>query len=272
MEKGCIGIISGEGEFPVILAKALKNKGYRVVAICFSEDQKDRLEPFVHKVFKISIGQFGKLIKIFKKEKAKDLVFLGKIDKGKAISIGIPDIKALMLWRKLRNREDNSILKAVADELESYGFRVRGPAEFLTDYLTPEGVLTKRAPSSEEWEDIKYGFKVAKEIGRLDIGQCVVVKDKMTVAVEAMEGTDATILRAGNLRKGCVVIKVAKPIQDHRLDLPVVGLNTMKNLIKANAKVLALEAGKTFLLQREEVLKLANQKGIVVVGCKHGES
>jgi len=268
MDYPTIGLIAGEGDFPLILARALKGKNYRVVAICFSKEQEEALKFLTDKVFKISIGQFGKLIKIFKKEGAKELVFLGKIDKSKALKSGIPDLKALFLWNKLKNREDNTILKAVADELEKEGFVVRGPTEFLKDFLTPEGILSKRKPSPEEWEDIKYGFKIAKKIGELDIGQCVVVKNKMTVAVEAMEGTDATILRAGKLRKGTVVIKVAKPIQDLRLDIPVVGLQTMENLIKAEAKVLALEAGKTFLLQKEEVLKLADKHKIAVVGYK----
>lgn len=266
-----IGLIAGEGEFPLILAKELKEKGYKVVAICFSQEQKERLNPWVEKVEAISIGQFGKLINIFKREKVTQLVFLGKVDKSKALKIGIPDFKALMLWKKLRNREDNSILKAAVDELEKEGFRVRGPAEFLQKFLTPEGILTKRHPTEDEWEDIKYGFNIAKKIGALDIGQCVVVKNKMTVAVEAMEGTDATILRAGNLRKDTIVVKVAKPIQDMRLDLPVVGLNTIENLIKAQAKVLVLEAYKTFFLQKEESIKLAEKYNISIVGYREKE-
>jgi len=172
------------------------------------------------------------------------------------------------LWKRLKNREDNAILKAVVEELEKEGFKVRGPAEFLGEFLTPEGVLSKRIPNEEEWEDIKYGFFIAKKIGALDIGQCVVVKNKMTVAVEAMEGTDATILRAGSLKKDTVVVKVAKPIQDLRLDLPVVGFKTIENLVKAKAKVLALEAEKTFFLQQEKALELADKHGIVIIGYR----
>ncbi|AIH04161.1 MAG: Uncharacterized protein XD42_0585 [Thermodesulfobacterium sp. 37_54] len=268
METTSVGLISGEGEFPLILAQVLKKQGYRVVAVCFSKEQKRRLDPLVNRVEEVGIGQLGKLIKIFKKEQVKDLVFLGKLDKSKALKIGIPDVKAFLLWKRLKNREDNTILKAVAEELEKEGFRIRGPAEFLKEFLTPEGVLTKRSPNEDEWEDIRYGFYIAKKIGALDIGQCVVVKNKMTVAVEAMEGTDATILRAGTLREDTVVIKVAKPIQDLRLDLPVVGLNTIENLIKAKAKVLALEAEKTFFLQQEKSLELANKHGLAIVGYR----
>lgn len=270
-ENNKIGLIAGEGDFPIILAQSLKNKNYEVIAICFSNNQKEKLKKFVSEVFKISIGQFGKLIKIFKEREVKKLIFLGKIDKSHALKISIPDFKALALWRKLKTREDNSILKSVVEELENEGFIIKGPAEFLQEFLTPEGIFTKREPTSEEWEDIEYGFKIAKMIGSFDIGQCVVVKNKMTIAVEAMEGTDATILRAGKLRKNAIVIKVAKPIQDLRLDLPVVGLKTIENLIKAQAKVLALEANKTFFLQKKEAIKLADKHKISIVGYKSKE-
>lgn len=270
-EENKIGLIAGEGEFPIILARSLKEKNYQIVAVCFSNDQKEKLKNFTSEVFKISIGQFGKLIKIFKEREVRALIFLGKIDKSYALKVGIPDFKALSLWKRLKNREDNSILKSVVEELENEGFIIKGPSEFLQEYLTPEGIFTKRSPSIEEWEDIEYGFKIAKMIGSLDIGQCVVVKNKMTVAVEAMEGTDATILRAGKLRKNAVVIKVAKPIQDLRMDLPVVGLRTVETLIKAGAKVLVLEAGKTFFLQKEEAVKLANKNNISILGYKGGE-
>lgn len=268
LEENKIGLIAGEGEFPIILARSLTNKNYKIIAICFSNDQKEKLKKFTSKVFKISIGQFGKLIKIFKENGIKNLVFLGKIDKSHALKVGIPDLKALVLWKKINVKEDNSILKSVIEELENEGFVIRGPSEFLEEFLTPEGIFTKRTPTPEEWADIEYGFKIAKMIGALDIGQCVVVRNKMTVAVEAMEGTDATILRAGKLRKNTVVIKVAKPIQDLRMDLPVVGLKTIETLIKAQAKVLALEVGKTFFLQKEEAIRLADKNNISIVGYK----
>ncbi len=270
-EDNKIGLIAGEGEFPIILARSLKSKNYQVIAVCFSGNQKENLKKIASEVFKISIGQFGKLIKIFKEKDIKELIFLGKIDKSHALKVGIPDFKALTLWRRLKNREDNSILKSIIEELEKEGFIIRGPSEFLQEYLTTEGVFTKRTPTSEEWEDIEYGFKIAKEIGSLDIGQCVVVKNKMTVAVEAMEGTDATILRAGKLRKNTVVIKVAKPIQDLRMDLPVVGVKTVETLIKAGTKVLVLEAGRTFFLQREEAIRLADKNNISIIGYKGKE-
>lgn len=263
-----IGLISGEGDFPLILSKELQNLGYEVVAITFSRGQEKRLKELASRVYQIYLGQLEKLIKIFKKEEVTDLVFLGKIDKSLALRLSLPDKRAFKLWRRLSNREDNTLLKALTEELEKEGFRVRGPAEFLQSFLVEEGCYTERRPDEEEWADIRYGLRIAKAIGELDIGQCVVVKDRMTVAVEAMEGTDATILRGGRLRNQAVVIKIAKPHQDLRLDLPVVGLHTIENLVKAKASVLALEAGRTFFLQRKRAIELANRYKISIVGVR----
>ncbi|MFN3505053.1 MAG: LpxI family protein [Caldimicrobium sp.] len=268
IESSKIGLISGEGDFPLILAKELKDLNYQVIALTFSRNQAKNLQKIVDRVHQIYIGQLEKLIKIFKEEKIKDLIFLGKIEKSLALRFNLPDKRALALWHKVSNREDNTLLKALIEELENEGFNIRGPAEFLQKFLAKEEVYTQRAPTSKEWEDIYYGFKIAKAIGELDIGQCVVVKDKMTVAVEAMEGTDATILRGGRLRAQSVVVKIAKPQQDLRLDLPVAGLQTVETLVKAKAKVLALEAGKTFFLQQEKAIELANQYQISIVGVK----
>jgi len=263
-----IGLISGEGEFPLILAKSLKNKGYSVYAVCFSKEQEKNLKSLCDGVACVYIGQLGRLIEIFKEHKVKDLVLLGKVDKSHALRFGLPDLRALKLWRSLKTREDNSLLSALVKELEGSGFVVRSPAEFLSEYLVQEGVFTRRAPTPEEWEDIRYGLTIAKAIGELDIGQCVVVKNRMTVAVEAMEGTDETILRGGRLVEEAVVVKVAKPSQDPRLDLPVVGSRTVETMVKAKAKVLALLAGKTFFLQREKAIDLANKHSIVICGVK----
>ena len=142
------------------------------------------------------------------------------------------------------------------------------PAERLPELLTPEGVLTRRQPTSGEWEDIRFGLDVARRVGELDIGQCVVVKDRMVVAVEAMEGTDETIRRAGGLRPGAVVVKILKPTQDPRLDLPSAGADTVRVMREAGARVLALEAGRSLFFEREEAVRLADEAGISIVGVK----
>lgn len=263
-----IGLISGEGEFPLILAKELKNLDFEVIAVTFSRGQEKRLKELASRVYQIYLGQLERLIEIFKKEGVSDLIFLGKIEKSLALRLSLPDKRAFKLWKRLANREDNTLLKAITEELEKEGFRVRGPAEFLQNFLVEEGCYTDREPTEEEWSDIHYGLRIAKAIGELDIGQCVVVKDRMAVAVEAMEGTDATILRGGKLRNQTIVVKIAKPHQDLRLDLPVVGLHTIENLVKAKASVLALEAGKTFFLQRNKAIELANRYRISIVGVR----
>lgn len=270
MEEGNskIGLIAGEGPFPLILAEELKARNFQIVALTFSKSQAKSLQPLVDRIYQIYIGQLEKLIEIFKKEKVVDLIFLGKIEKTLALRFSFPDKRALLLWKRATNREDNTLLKILVEELESEGFRVRGPAEFLERFLVEEKVYTKREPTPSEWEDIAYGLRIGRAIGELDIGQCVVVKDKMTVAVEALEGTDATILRGGKLRTQAVVVKIAKPNQDMRLDLPVVGLQTVETMIKAKAKVLALEVGKTFFLQREEAIALADKYHLTIVGVQ----
>ncbi|MCS7215757.1 MAG: LpxI family protein, partial [Thermodesulfovibrio sp.] len=140
--------------------------------------------------------------------------------------------------------------------------------EFCPELLTPEGVLTKRKPTTDDWKDIDYGFEIAKEIGKLDIGQTVVVKERSVIAVEAIEGTDETILRAGRFVRDSIVVKVSKPQQDLKLDPPVVGVDTIINMEKANARILALEAGKTFLIERDKIIEKANESNITVVGVK----
>ncbi|MCS7150092.1 MAG: UDP-2,3-diacylglucosamine diphosphatase LpxI [Caldimicrobium sp.] len=263
-----IGLVAGEGAFPLILAEELKTQGFSLIALTFSRNQAKNLESYAKKVYQIYIGQLEKLIEIFKKEGVVNLIFLGKIEKSLALRFNFPDKRALNLWKRLSNREDNTLLKALAADLEGEGFRIRGPAEFLKKYLVEEMVYTKVEPTPSEWEDIRYGMRIGKAIGELDIGQCVVVKDKMTVAVEALEGTDATILRGGKLRSQAVVVKTAKPNQDIRLDLPVVGLQTIEIMIKAKAKVLALEAERTFFLQRSQAIELADKYQITIVGVK----
>ncbi len=263
-----LGLVAGEGNAPLYFLKALKKKDVSVKVITFSEEQRERISELGIKVKKIRLGQLGKLISSFKKDGVREVVFLGKIEKPKALREAVPDLRALLLWRRLVRRNDDSILRAVTEELEKEGLKVISPADLVPELLTPEGVLTKRSPTKEEWLDIRYGFEVAKKIGELDIGQCVVVKDGMVVAVEAMEGTDETIRRGGRLRSNAVVVKVFKPGQDPRTDLPAAGISTLKVMKEAGAKVLALEAKKTFFFEREEAVKFADQNDISVVGFK----
>ncbi len=264
--KKTVAIVAGGGQFPSLLVQRAKELGHRVVAVGFSGQTDLSLKKEADTYHEIHLGQLGRLIKLLKKERVKEVIFAGKIVKPKALWQIRPDLRALKLWRNLRNRHDDHLLRAVAKELENEGLKIVSPTEYLSHLLTPAGILTKKAPTKEQYEDIIFGWAMAKAIGELDIGQCVVVKERTVVAVEAMEGTDATIRRAGELAKDTVVVKVCKPHQDQRLDLPSVGLKTIENMILAQAKVLALEAKKSLFFDREKALSLADESGLVVIG------
>jgi DUF1009 family protein len=192
---------------------------------------------------------------------------LGGIKKTHVFTTVRPDFRALALATRLALWKDDDILREIAAELEREGITIRESTFGLQGILVEEGTLTRRAPSQKEWDDIRYGWEVARDIGRLDIGQCVVIKDRVVVAVEAVEGTDAAIKRGGGLAKdGAVVVKRSKPQQDLRFDLPAVGPRTIDVMQSVKASVLALEAGKTVLLDREVMLDKARQAGIAIVG------
>ncbi|MCS7203203.1 MAG: UDP-2,3-diacylglucosamine diphosphatase LpxI [Thermodesulfovibrio sp.] len=265
-----IGIIAGAGSLPLIILEEIKKKGYKVVIVSLedivSEDLSHCSDAFIY----INIGKFGEILKFLKKNKVKEIVLTGKVPKRVIYEKDRikPDARAVKMLFSAKLRGDNELLKVVEKELLGEGIRIIGVSEICPELLTPEGILTKNKPSKEEWEDIKYGFSIAKEVGKLDIGQTVIVKDKATVAVEAIEGTDETIIRAGNYVEDTVIVKVSKPQQDLRLDPPVAGINTIMSMQKAKAKILALEAEKTLLLQRNEVIQKANEFGIAVVGVR----
>ena len=272
MESPLLGIIAGGGQFPILCARSAKALGRKVFAVAHSGETDPILEDEVDSIIWIKIGQLGKLIKALKKKHVSEALFAGTITKKRIFFDIFPDMKAISLWNRLDRRLDDSILREVAEELKKEGIQVIPATAFLQELYTPEGTLTKREPSKAEWEDIYFGWDMAKGIGRLDIGQCVVVKDKTVLAVEAMEGTDATIIRAGRLGgPGSVVIKICKPGQDERFDLPSIGISTIETMKEARAKVLAVEAGKSLFFDREASLSFADKMGMAVVGMKGKE-
>ena len=253
-----------------MLLRRRREKGYRVFAISLEPLADKDLSAHVDNVKRISVGKLGEIIGTLKKNHIKEAVMAGKVPKSLIFkSKVIPDLRAVKLLFSLKDKSDDSILLAIAKELEKDGIKLLNTTDFSSSLMTPEGILTDERLSENEWKDIAFGWKIAKEIGRLDIGQTVVVKDQAVMAVEAIEGTDEAILRGGKLAgEGAVVIKVAKPKQDMRFDVPVVGMNTLKSMIEVNARVLAIEAGKSILLQRKKIIKEADEAGISVVGYK----
>jgi DUF1009 family protein len=261
-----IGLIAGNGRFPIIFAENARRLGYTVSAVAHIGETAPELEQVVERIHWVKIGQFNKLIDALKEDGVRQAVMLGGIKKTHVFAVR-PDLRALAVVSRLRELKDDAILRAVAAELESEGIRIRESTFGLRGILVEEGPLTKRRPDKREWEDIRFGWRMAEEIGRLDIGQCIVVKDRMVVAVEAVEGTDAAIRRGGELsREGAVVIKRSKPQQDLRFDLPAVGPKTIDVMQGVKATVLALEAGRTVLLDRDDMLERAAQAGIAILG------
>ena len=262
-----IGLIAGNGRFPIIFADNAKRLGYHVSAVAHEGETEPELAGHVDRIHWIKIGQLSKLIKAFKEDKVRQAVMLGGIKKTHMFTTLRPDLRTLAMATRLALRKDDDILRELAKELEGEGIAICESTFGLEGILAEEGTLTTRAPSEKEWDDIRYGWDVAHDIGRLDIGQCVVIKDCVVVAVEAVEGTDGAIKRGGDLAKdGAVVVKRSKPQQDLRFDLPAVGPRTIEVMASVKASVLAIEAGRTVLLDREVVLAKARSARIAIVG------
>lgn len=267
-----IGIIAGSGQFPLLFIEAARRAGRRIVVVAHKGETSEKVAEAADVVCWIKLGQLGKLINFFHGQSVEEVVFLGAIKKTRIFRDVLPDLKALTLWNKIDTRQDDAILRAVADALEKENIKVLESTLYLSHLLFPKGVLTRKKPNREQRKDIEFGWSNARAIGRLDIGQCVVVRDCSVLAVEAIEGTDATILRGGSLAKEkAVVVKVKKPGQDFRFDLPATGLTTIESLKSVKGSVLAVEAGQALLFDKDQVVEMADAAGIVIVGIEEQE-
>jgi hypothetical protein len=261
-----IGLIAGEGRLPFLVAEAAKEKGFRVVAVAIKEEASPELEQAVDCIYWLHVGELGKLIRTFQKERIKRAVMAGKVQKRHLFSQIKPDLRATLLYVRLRERNDDAILSGVCEELRKEGIEILECSSLVSSLLVPPGVLTSRHPSEWERKDIEFGRRMARGIAGLDIGQTVVVKNGSVLAVEAIEGTDLAIRRGAEWGgRGAVVVKVAKPQQDMRFDVPVVGKSTLEVMQEVSASVLALEAGKVIAVDKEEMLRIAEDAGISVV-------
>lgn len=261
-----IGIIAGGGQFPLLAADSARKKGISIVAVAFDEETDPGLAEKVDEIIWIKLGQLGKLISAFKKRNVSRAFMAGSINKGRMFVNVKPDLKGLTFISKFALFHDDSILRALADELDEEGIEIVSSTIYLPELLAPEGCLTKRKPNREEKKDIEAGWRIAKELGRLDIGQCVVIRNKTALALEAIDGTNATILRGGKIAgEKAVVVKVSKPDQDLRFDVPSVGPETVNSMIEVKASVLAIEAGKTLIFDKEKMKELADKNRISIV-------
>jgi len=269
-EPKTLGLVAGGGGFPLLVLQGARQQGLRVAAVAFKGHSNMDVLRQADAGVALKIGQLSQLLDFLKQQGASQVTMAGTIDKAKAISRGwamFTDPRARRILWGMTGRGDDVLLKAVTREFEVEGMAVIPPHGFVPQLATPKGVLTKRRPDAREWRDLRFGWKTAKAVGGLDIGQCVVVREGIVAAVEALEGTDKTVRRGCELGgPGCVVVKVLKPSQEERADMPSAGPGTIRTMAKGKATCLGLEAGKSLFFEAEKALAEADKAGICVVG------
>jgi hypothetical protein len=264
-----IGLIAGNGDYPLHFATAAKAQGKTIITVALDGETDPELKTMVDSFTWVGLGQLNKLIDTFKKEQVTRVVMAGQVKHFRLFDLLKLDLRAAGLLKRLPNKKADTILGGVAEELGKEGIALVDSRIFLEKFIPPAGVLTRIKPDKEQMKDIEFGLKIAKGIAALDVGQTIVVKDRAVLAVEAMEGTDQTILRGGKIGKGdVVVVKVSKPNQDFRFDVPIIGEKTIAVLYEAGARVLAFCAGETLILNIDAVIKLADSYKLCLVAIK----
>jgi DUF1009 family protein len=260
------GLIAGNGRFPFLVLEGARSQGIEMAVIALKEEASPELEKIAKRLHWVSLGELSKAIELMQSEGVKQAVMAGQVKHNKIFSSIRPDWKLAKLLMSLSRKNTDSLIGAVAKVLEEEGIHLVDSTMFLKPLLPEAGVLTRRAPSAQEAADMEYGLGIARHIAAKDIGQTVVVADSACVAVEAMEGTDETIARAARFANGrpLVVVKVSKPRQDMRFDVPVVGLPTVESMKMAGATALAIDANRTLLFDREKLIAMANDAGIAI--------
>ena len=265
------GLIAGNGRFPFLVLEGARSQGIEMAVIAIKEEAAPELEKIAKRLHWVSLGELSKTIELLQQEGVTQAVMAGQVKHNKIFSAIRPDWKLAKLFFSLPRKNTDSLIGAVARVLEEEGIQLVDSTLFLKPLVADAGVLTRRAPDEHEAEDIAYGLGVARQIAGMDIGQTVVIADRACVAVEAMEGTDETISRAARLTCGkpLVVVKVSKPGQDMRFDVPVVGLSTVEQMRVAGATALAVDAGRTLLFDRAKLIEVADAAGIAIEAFPH---
>ena len=264
-----IGLIAGNGRFPLMFARAAKTRGIRVVAAAVRGDTSLLIHFFADEVTWFAPGELGKLFAFFRARGVRHALMAGQIDPENLFRKNMPvDGEFKALFDALKDRRCDTIFGAIADRLKAEGMELLDSTLLTREFLAPKGTLTRRAPTVEELKDIEFGMAIARQMGAMDVGQTVVIRGLAIVAIEAMEGTDRCIERGGRIaREGAVVVKMAKPAQDLRFDVPVIGPRTIAAMRAVRATCLAIEAGKTLIIDRERTVALANKAGITLLGA-----
>jgi len=266
-----LGLIAGNGRFPFLVLDAARAAGYDVTVVAITEEAFPELADAAARsaaaFHSVSLGQLGTCIKLLKAAGVTQALMAGQVKHVKIFSGIVPDMTLLGVLMRLKSKNTDALISAVADVLRDNGIELVDSTAFLAPLLAQAGVLTKRAPTEEERADLEFGYRVADAIAALDVGQTIAVKAAAVVAVEAMEGTDAVIARAGQLAgAGARIVKVAKPNQDMRFDVPVVGVSTIEAMVAAGASLLSVDAGKTLMLDGAAIVRAADAAGIAILG------
>ena len=262
------GLIAGNGRFPFLVLEGAREQGIDMVVAAIKEETAPEIERHAARVEWIGVGQLGRLIRFFKREQVTHAIMAGQVKHHQIFRMNaLPDLRMVKMLARLPTRNTDSLIGAVADELAIEGITLVESTTLLESFLAREGLLTRRKPGKEERADFDYGLEVAREIARLDLGQTLCVKDRAIIAVEAMEGTDAVIARAGEItgNRAFVVVKVAKPGQDMRFDVPVIGVPTIEAMRRAGATAIHVTANKTLLFDKEQLVEVADEAGICVM-------
>ncbi len=275
-----LGLIAGSGRFPIVFAQAARRQGHRVFGIGVEGMASEELARHCDEYTTGRLGRIGRGIRLFRRAGVQKIVMAGKIEKTVLVRPYLfwrvlPDWRTLHMWFRYatRDKKDDTLLLAVIREFERDNLIFESALKYCTELLVKHGFLTRRKPTPAQWKDINFGWELAKEMGRLDVGQSVMVKDTAVLAIEAIEGTDNCIRRAGELcrKGGFTVVKVSKPNQDMRFDVPAIGMQTIHTMHEAGAKVLAVESDRTIILDQKAVLRLADQYGISIVALNAQE-
>ncbi len=275
-----IGLLAGSGRFPILFAEAAHRQGIKVACVGIRHEAHSSLRDLCDSFEVVGVSKLGGMIRSFQRRGVQEVVMAGKVTKsvmytpGRVLQLW-PDLRMARFWyRNLTDKRDDSILLGVIAEFKKDGMTFESALDYCPELLVKQGILTRRRPSNAELKDIAFGWTLAKEMGRLDVGQSVAIKESAAVAVEAIEGTDRCIERAGQLCRsgGWTLVKVAKPQQDMRFDVPTIGLTTIENLHRAGARVLAIEAGKTIVVDQPDVVALADRLGLSIVALDATEA
>jgi DUF1009 family protein len=274
-----VGLLAGSGRFPILFAEAARRQGLAVACIGIRYEAPEELRGLCASLDVVGVARLGRMIRTFRWRGVRRIVMAGKVTKNviytpwRVVQL-CPDLRTLQWWyrRSRKDNKDDSLLLSIISEFEREGMTFASALDYCPELLVNDGLLTRRPPSKAERDDIEFGWVMAKEMGRLDVGQSVAIKEKATLAVEAIEGTDRCIERAGLLCRsgGWTLVKVAKPQQDMRFDVPTIGITTIENLHRAGARVLAIEAGKTIVIDQSDVVALADRYGMSIVALPQG--